>query len=371
MSLDPGGHLIRWSRRAETVSGFSADELHGRLLSELIAPDDQHAFLGAVRQAIEGGYAEVESHLLCRDGSTRPYQWTAAPLRDGRGQIVGLTGVGRDITALKRGETVLRESRQQLQAILDASPSAHLPQGPRRSLSSGQPPVGRCPRSRPGGGARQDRISSSSRPRWPPPSAPTTCESWRTAGPSRSKRSLLIPTGRTLTCRSRSRSMPTTGRPTPSAGSPRISPRGSAPRSALRERGEVPPDRRDSRRGRLVVRHRIPAGALHQPGLRAGLGTACQSLYEATSIVPGRYPPRRPCPGRGRARERWSKAVCSWPSTGSCDQTARSAGSRTVRPGSADDAGRAYRIVGVARDITERRQAEDALAGEARRGSVS
>ena len=44
---------------------------------------------------------------------------TKAPLRDTRGRIVGLVGVGRDITELKREEEQHRLTEARLQAILD------------------------------------------------------------------------------------------------------------------------------------------------------------------------------------------------------------------------------------------------------------
>ncbi len=72
----------------------------------------------------EEGSTEVEAHLRHRDGTTTPYQWTAVPIQDGQGRVIGLTGVGRDITALKRTEAALRESEQRLQAVLDGSPAA-------------------------------------------------------------------------------------------------------------------------------------------------------------------------------------------------------------------------------------------------------
>ncbi|WP_158787941.1 MHYT domain-containing protein [Granulicella sp. L46] len=47
---------------------------------------------------------------------------TKVPLRDGKGKITGIAGVGRDISELKRSETALRAAEQKYRSIYDEAP---------------------------------------------------------------------------------------------------------------------------------------------------------------------------------------------------------------------------------------------------------
>ncbi|MBI5383643.1 MAG: PAS domain-containing protein [Verrucomicrobia bacterium] len=60
-----------------------------------------------------------EELVIDHDGTQRWFSSTKAPLRDREGRIIGLVGVGRDITQRRRAEEALRASEMQLQAMLD------------------------------------------------------------------------------------------------------------------------------------------------------------------------------------------------------------------------------------------------------------
>ena len=73
-----------------------------------------------------------EEPSLARDGTERWLSTTKVPLRDGRGKIVGLVCVGRDITErklfeeqLKKANTELSKNREELLGALDRLRSAH------------------------------------------------------------------------------------------------------------------------------------------------------------------------------------------------------------------------------------------------------
>ncbi|MBH0187774.1 MAG: PAS domain S-box protein [Nitrospira sp.] len=73
----------------------------------------------AIQQAFRDGYTELESHLLTKDGRTIPYHWTGAPLKNCHGHIIGLTGVGRDITAWKVMGLQRQEQTERLRLAMD------------------------------------------------------------------------------------------------------------------------------------------------------------------------------------------------------------------------------------------------------------
>jgi PAS domain S-box-containing protein len=113
-TLDVEARLVRWNRKMETATGYSADELRGKPAFELFPEREKPTFARAIMDAFASGYAEFETRLLSRGGDTIPYQWTAVPLEDAHRNVVGLAGAGRDISEWRRSE----EARARLEELL-------------------------------------------------------------------------------------------------------------------------------------------------------------------------------------------------------------------------------------------------------------
>jgi PAS domain S-box-containing protein len=100
--LDLEGRLVCWNRKYESVTGYSPEELCQKHFIEFAPESERERVIQAARTAYETGYVKIEVDLLRKDGSTVPYQFTGVPLRDQAGQILGLTGIGRDISERER-----------------------------------------------------------------------------------------------------------------------------------------------------------------------------------------------------------------------------------------------------------------------------
>lgn len=120
--LDTESNLIKWNRRAEAVTGYSADELRRKLSLELIAVHERPSFIEAINDAYDKEYAEVSAHLVCKDGTQLPYRWSAAPMRDAHGNDVGIIGIGWDLTDQIKSEERVQSYQAQLRIILDSIP---------------------------------------------------------------------------------------------------------------------------------------------------------------------------------------------------------------------------------------------------------
>lgn len=116
--LDQNGRLIRWNKKAEEVSGFSHIEAFERPAIEFFIPEDREVVAKAIFQVLDKGEGEVEAHLLSKDGKKFHYHWRAVVFRDEDGKIVGLTGIGRDITERKKAEAEREKLIKELQETL-------------------------------------------------------------------------------------------------------------------------------------------------------------------------------------------------------------------------------------------------------------
>ncbi|MFN2443796.1 MAG: ATP-binding protein [Thermoanaerobaculia bacterium] len=113
-TLDVEARLVRWNRKLQTATGYEAADLQGKPGFELFPEAERTIFAKAIMDAFARGYVEFETNLLARDETTTPYQWTAVPLEDAEGKVVGLAGAGRDISERRRNE----EARENLEQAL-------------------------------------------------------------------------------------------------------------------------------------------------------------------------------------------------------------------------------------------------------------
>ena len=120
--LDLSGRLVQWNRKMETITGLTPGELQDRPSVELFPASEQGVIAQAIGQAFQTGYAEVEGHLLARAGVPVLHQFQGVPLRDAAGSIIGLTGMGRDITESRRQQAALAESEQRYRSLVEHSP---------------------------------------------------------------------------------------------------------------------------------------------------------------------------------------------------------------------------------------------------------
>ncbi len=115
--LDRAGTLVLWNRRLEATTGLTAGELRGRPLVELCAEDERPVVAAALEAGMTRGQFQVDGHLRAQDGVLVAHHWTGAALRDEHGQVLGLTGVGRDMTERNQAAQALRERESELRQL--------------------------------------------------------------------------------------------------------------------------------------------------------------------------------------------------------------------------------------------------------------
>jgi two-component system, chemotaxis family, CheB/CheR fusion protein len=115
--FDPDGRVQRWSRGAEKLFGFSAQELEGTSAHEIFVPPDRQAGVPEVelQVATEQGRAEDERWHLRKDGSRFWASGVMISLKED-GRIVGYAKVVRDFTERRQLEEAVRQT-QRLESV--------------------------------------------------------------------------------------------------------------------------------------------------------------------------------------------------------------------------------------------------------------
>jgi PAS domain S-box-containing protein len=111
---DAEGRLVRWNKKHETMTGYTAEELSGMQLFDWYKGDEksQAAVTKGVQVTFEKGFGEAEADLQKKDGTTIPMYFTASTLSLDDKQY--FTGIGIDITERKRTDTEREKLQFQL-----------------------------------------------------------------------------------------------------------------------------------------------------------------------------------------------------------------------------------------------------------------
>jgi len=111
--LDPQGRVERWSRGAERLFGYSADEIVGTPGHVIFVPPDRKAGVPEVelQQAAVGGRAEDERWHVRKDGSRFWASGVMIALKE-NGDLRGFAKVVRDFTERRRLDEAVRQTQK-------------------------------------------------------------------------------------------------------------------------------------------------------------------------------------------------------------------------------------------------------------------
>ncbi|MFH0905004.1 MAG: MASE3 domain-containing protein [Methanobacteriota archaeon] len=117
---DLESRVTSWNKSAERIFGWTEKEILGEkflplgLDSKLQSDNEQ-----IIRNAISGGVVSgIETVLLRKDASSINVSMTVSPLRDEKQNVVGLSGIFRDITERKRAQEQIENSLKEKEVLL-------------------------------------------------------------------------------------------------------------------------------------------------------------------------------------------------------------------------------------------------------------
>ncbi len=113
LSKDLSGTIRSWNAAAARLFGYTAEEIVGRSVFELVPPE-RHGEETAIMQRLRAGerIEHYETQRLRKDGERLDVSLTISPMKNSSGVPIGASSIARDITVRKRAEEALRTSEK-------------------------------------------------------------------------------------------------------------------------------------------------------------------------------------------------------------------------------------------------------------------
>ena len=132
------GRITRANHAAADLSGYTASELQGRLIKEMLV-DESDGLKTVVRRRIEDGdiLRRESSWLVTKDGQRIPVSVTGSPVLTNGGMLEGIVLVARDVRAMRQlladreAEIARRQQAEaELRAAATSAPALKKRRGP-------------------------------------------------------------------------------------------------------------------------------------------------------------------------------------------------------------------------------------------------
>ncbi len=121
--LDPEGRVSSWNPGAKHLTGYAAEEMMSQPFSSLYPPEAvaEGQPERDLKQAAEQGRLEQEAERVRKDGTRFWVHEVMTALFDHQGNLYGFSKISRDITQSKQTEAALRASEQRFKTLAEST----------------------------------------------------------------------------------------------------------------------------------------------------------------------------------------------------------------------------------------------------------
>ena len=114
------GIVFAWNRGAERVYGYPAEEIIGRSVMSIVPPERAGEAEQILERIRRGEHVPShESTRRRRDGTIFPVSLTVSPIVAESGEVIGVSGIARDISERRAMEEALRRSEAQYRMLME------------------------------------------------------------------------------------------------------------------------------------------------------------------------------------------------------------------------------------------------------------
>jgi len=116
------GIITSWNRAAELIYGYTAEEIIGKPVSNLLAPDrpkEMDEILAKIRKGERVDHYETRRRR--KDGTLIDVSLTVSPIHDSSGRLIGASSIARDISERKRVDEQLQATSKYARSLIEAS----------------------------------------------------------------------------------------------------------------------------------------------------------------------------------------------------------------------------------------------------------
>ncbi len=125
--LDENANVMIWNKAAETISGYSREEVVGNgKIWEWLYPDEMYRkeIITELAEVVKRGQVVegIETTIRCKDGQQKIIAWNERGLLNDKGNPTGSIAIGLDVTERKQAEYALRESEASHRLLVENAP---------------------------------------------------------------------------------------------------------------------------------------------------------------------------------------------------------------------------------------------------------
>jgi len=123
--LDPEGRIVHFNKLCQQLTGYSPEEVQGRLAWDFLSASEEVAAVKATFKEVRGGKAsKSENHWITKDGRRLLIDWSISAAMSSAGSVKSVICTGIDRTDRAEAQERAQESEATVRALLETAAEA-------------------------------------------------------------------------------------------------------------------------------------------------------------------------------------------------------------------------------------------------------